>query len=121
MIHCQSQQVARVKESDLPVLYFYQGCGNTILFCEMYEEEAREKHFPNSDFEVAKVYGERGELLLLELSCRGEALKVLRSFIDQEARDVLAIMSLPNDNFVLMEGTIDNLTKAVPKELLSGE
>jgi hypothetical protein len=119
VIHCQSRQVVRIEEGDLPVLYFYQGQRDTILFCELYQEDACEKRFPNSDFEVAKVYDQEGRLLLLELNCTGEELKALKSLAHQEARELLEQMCLPQDNFVLMEGTLDKLARAVPREPLS--
>jgi hypothetical protein len=73
VVRCQSNHVARVEEQDLPILFFYQADDDTILFCELYAEEARDKAFPNSEFEVAKIYGPNGRL---------DGQKATRPFLD---------------------------------------
>jgi len=104
----------QLEEKDLPNLYFFQVEEDTILFCELYKEDAHEKDFPNSEFEVVKVYDNRKQLLVLELACKGKILQPMEIEADQQ-RELLRRIQLPEENFVVMDGTLGELTWITPK------
>jgi hypothetical protein len=118
VVHCQSNEMVSLEEIDGEGPDYCFQINESRLFFINGEEYCESRRFPNTDFEIVRIYGDKDYVVFFRVYCRGKKLLPLKVIPAERKKNLMSV--LPADCTILrgrLEGVQEVLLKALKPKI----